>query len=139
MIESKTLIIIPVFNGADYIKKSLESCLIQTLKTHILVVDNCSIDNTQQIVKDYAKKNNCIKLIVNKRNHGRIGNLNVCLDHFMNSQYKYLKLLFVGDELVENSIEIVENIFLNKRLLLETNQDYHSSIYQSLCILHSLS
>ena len=124
MIDSNTLIIIPVFNGANNIHKSLDSCLIQSIKSQILVLDNCSIDNTQSIVQSYSKENDNIKLIVNKINLGRVGNLNTSLDYFMESKYKYLKFLFSGDELMTNSIRIVEDIFTKHNGLSMVNGLY---------------
>ena len=56
MFSTKTLIMIPVYNAEEFIVRTLESCLDQTLLTEIWVVDNCSTDNTQEIVKSYEKK-----------------------------------------------------------------------------------
>ena len=52
----KTLICIPVFNGGKYIKNSLDSCIKQTIKTETWVFDNCSTDNTVEIVNSYCDK-----------------------------------------------------------------------------------
>lgn len=111
MLESNSLIIIPVFNGAKNINKSLDSCLTQSTRSQILVLDNCSTDNTQSVVRSYCKINDNIKLVINERNLGRVGNLNASLNYFMESKYKYLKFLFSGDELVPDSIKIAEEIF----------------------------
>lgn len=124
MIDSNTLIIIPVFNCADNIHKSLDSCLIQSIRSQILVLDNCSTDNTQPIVQSYSKVNDNIKLIINERNLGRIGNFNASLDYFMESKYKYLKILFSGDELVVDSIKIPEGIFTKHEGLSMVNGLY---------------
>nr|MBC8176705.1 glycosyltransferase family 2 protein [Candidatus Desulfacyla euxinica] len=49
-------IIIPVFNGAKYIKKCLDSLLNQELKPcEIIVVDNGSTDDTVALVGNYKK------------------------------------------------------------------------------------
>ena len=110
LISTKTLIVIPVFNGEKFIARSLNSCLNQTKLTQIWVVDNCSIDKTLDIVKEYQKKSGNIKIFFNKINLGRVGNWNRCLDLFINSSYKYIKFLFVGDELFPQCIEESEKI-----------------------------
>ena len=85
MFSTKTLIMIPVYNAEEFIVRTLESCIDQTLLTEIWVVDNCSTDNTQGIVKSYEKKETRVRLIINNQNYGRVGNWNRCLDLFMHS------------------------------------------------------
>ena len=57
-------IIIPAHNEEDYISKTLESLVLQTLlpKAVVIVNDN-STDNTQNIAEDYASKYNWISVI----------------------------------------------------------------------------
>jgi glycosyltransferase involved in cell wall biosynthesis len=107
----KTLICIPVFNGASYIEKSIKSCLSQTVKVEIWVFDNCSTDDTCEIVNQYLSKHKNIKLFVNEKNLGREGNWNRCLDRFMDSHYEYIKFLNPGDEIFIDCIDKVEKIF----------------------------
>lgn len=113
----QTLICIPVYNGSKYIGKTIDSCLKQTVKADIWVFDNCSTDNTCEIVEKYLSKHEHIKLFINEKNLGRTGNWNRCLDKFMESNYIYIKFLFPGDEIFPNCIKIVEKIFnTNKNL-----------------------
>ena len=65
---SKTLIIIPTYNEEKFISRTIISCLDQTLKTKICIVDNCSKDNTVKIVNKFKKNNSNIDLIQNKIN-----------------------------------------------------------------------
>lgn len=45
-------IIIPTFNRANYIERAINSALAQTHKNiEVIVVDDCSTDNTEQVVK----------------------------------------------------------------------------------------
>jgi glycosyltransferase involved in cell wall biosynthesis len=111
MIKSKTLIMIPVYNAEEFIEKTLKSCLKQTLRTEIWVVDNCSTDKTQMIVKNHEKEDTRVKLIVNNKNYGRTGNWNRCLDIFMDSEYEYIKYVFSGDEIMPQCIEESEKAF----------------------------
>lgn len=48
-------IVIPVHNGQEYIKESIDSCLNQTYDNiEIIVVDDKSTDNTLNILKEYG-------------------------------------------------------------------------------------
>ena len=78
-------IIIPVYNGANYMKKAIDSALNQTYKNiEIIVVNDGSIDNgeTEKIAKSYGDK---IRYI-NKENGGVSSALNTGLKN-MNGEY----------------------------------------------------
>lgn len=63
----KILIIIPAHNEAEYIDKTLDSLLNQTvLADEIIVVDDHSTDETSKIVNQYTKKNTSLKLVHKK-------------------------------------------------------------------------
>lgn len=50
-------IIIPVYNSEKYISKTLDSALNQTYKQiEIILVDDCSSDSSEQLVRNYEKK-----------------------------------------------------------------------------------
>ena len=56
----KISVIIPMYNVEKYISDCLESLLIQTLQDfEVIVVDDCSTDNSVAIVKNYAEKFGC--------------------------------------------------------------------------------
>ncbi len=68
---TKVSIIIPVYNTARYLPRCLDSVINQTLKDiEIICVNDCSIDNSLTILKDYASKDNRIKIIDLKENSG---------------------------------------------------------------------
>ncbi|BEK33830.1 hypothetical protein B11447_12720 [Campylobacter jejuni] len=67
----KISIILPTFNVEKYITKALESCINQTFKDiEIIVVDDCGSDKSIDIAKEYAKKDERIKIIHNEENLG---------------------------------------------------------------------
>ena len=112
MYISKTLIVIPVYNGVNFISRSLESCLKQSVPTDICVVDNNSTDGTPIILKEFAQKYNQITIVNNDTNCGRMANWNRCIDYFMdNKKYEYLKFVFCGDEIFEDCIAESEKAF----------------------------
>lgn len=64
-------VIIPNYNSGTYIRKCLDSLLEQEYKVNeIIVVDDCSTDDSPKIVKEYMKRNNNIILLENEKNMG---------------------------------------------------------------------
>ena len=60
----KVSIIIPVYNAADFLPKCLDNCINQTLKEiEIICVDDGSIDNSLEILNQYAQKDKRIVVI----------------------------------------------------------------------------
>ncbi|MCS7214372.1 MAG: glycosyltransferase family 2 protein, partial [Candidatus Calescibacterium sp.] len=65
----------PTYNGARFIRQTLDYLLAQDYKNFELIVsDNASEDETQQIVLDYAKKDKRIKYYRNDVNLGMAEN-----------------------------------------------------------------
>lgn len=62
-------IILPTYNGARYIRQSIESCLQQTFTDfELIIVNDCSTDNTLSIINEYAAKDKRIKILNNPFN-----------------------------------------------------------------------
>lgn len=65
----KLSIVIPVYNTAIYLKECLESIINQTYsEIEIICVDDCSPDNSAEIIKEYAAKDSRIKYIKHTEN-----------------------------------------------------------------------
>lgn len=90
--NQKLSVIIPVYNGENFIKKCLDSVLAQTYKNlEILCIVDGSKDSSTEIIKNYAEKDSRIKLIEQEnqgvcktRNNGieiATGELITFLDH----------------------------------------------------------
>src|SRR5690606_29824407 len=61
----------PAYNSASTIKTSLDSLVKQTwVNIEIIVADDCSTDETVEIVKEYMKLEPRIKLVQNVENQG---------------------------------------------------------------------
>ena len=74
-------VVIPVHNAAEYIADTLSTVLSQTLKEiEIIIVNDCSTDNTLDIVKDISQKDSRVQIISNAVNLGGGGSRNVGLD-----------------------------------------------------------
>ena len=64
-------IVMPMYNCAAYVAKSIESVQAQTYPYwELLVVDDLSTDDSVAIVEEYAKKDNRIRLLQNPKNSG---------------------------------------------------------------------
>ena len=72
----KISIVTPTFNEEENIKKLCECIceLMQNLQLEYehIVIDNCSTDNTDKILREIAKKDKNLKIIFNERNFGHI-------------------------------------------------------------------
>lgn len=64
-------IITPSYNCAQFIGEAIECVLAQTYKNwELLITDDCSSDNTRDIIKDYCRKDKRIKLFLLDENSG---------------------------------------------------------------------
>jgi len=64
-------IITPSYNSEKFISKTIESVLSQTYqKWEMIIVDDCSSDNSNEIIKEYIKKDERIRLIKLEKNSG---------------------------------------------------------------------
>lgn len=65
----KVSIIIPIYNVEKYIGRCLQSVVGQSFyDIEIICVDDCSPDNSLQIVQKYARQDNRIKIVKNQKN-----------------------------------------------------------------------
>ncbi len=71
----KVSIFIPVYNTEKYIDQSIKSVINQTYSDwELIVLDDCSTDNTFEIINSYKKKDQRIKIYRNKENLGMMPN-----------------------------------------------------------------
>lgn len=62
-------IIVPVYNVEPYIDQCLRSVLSQTIRNiEVIVVDDCSTDNSAMVVKKYCKIDNRIIFLQHDKN-----------------------------------------------------------------------
>ncbi|EKP7814543.1 glycosyltransferase family 2 protein, partial [Campylobacter jejuni] len=103
----KISVIIPIYNVEKYLDKCLKSVINQTYKNlDIILVDDGSIDNSLNIAKEYAKKDERIKIIHNEENLGTFAARNNGVKH---SNGEYLMFLDPDDFL---ELEACEKLIL---------------------------
>lgn len=94
---------VPVYNGERYLRESLDSIINQSYKDlDILVVNDCSTDNSTTIINEYQAVDSRIRLIHNMQNLGLVGNWNRCISEASGS---YIKLHFQDDMMCDDTIE----------------------------------
>lgn len=73
----KVSVLMPAYNAEKYIAESIESILNQTFQDfELIIIDDCSSDNTWNIMQEYAKKDDRINIFKNEKNLGIGGNRN---------------------------------------------------------------
>jgi glycosyltransferase involved in cell wall biosynthesis len=73
----KVSIVLPVYNGEQYLAESIDSILAQTFKDfELVIIDDCSVDKTPSIAKTYLSKDPRISYIRNENNLKLPGALN---------------------------------------------------------------
>lgn len=71
-------IVLPTYNGERFIRESIESILKQTYTNwELIIVNDCSSDDTLKIAEEYAKKDSRINVITNSMNQKLPATLNV--------------------------------------------------------------
>ena len=100
----KVSVCIPAFNAADYLRQAVESVLGQDYQDYeIVIVDNCSTDNTGSLVSELQQlSNGRIRFYQNDHNIGLVGNLNRCLEYAKGS---YIKFLCADDLLLPGCLD----------------------------------
>lgn len=75
--EEMVSIVIPLYNGQNYIAETLNACLMQTYRNiEIVICDDQSSDKGIEIAQAYEKANDHIRLYRNEQNMGVIRTVN---------------------------------------------------------------
>ncbi|QHS58285.1 glycosyltransferase family 2 protein [Chitinophaga agri] len=83
-------IVLPTYNGSRYLRQSLDSCLAQTYTNfELLIVNDCSTDNTAEIAAEYAAKDARVRLISNAVNKRLPASLNTGFDEAKGTYYTW--------------------------------------------------
>jgi len=115
-------ICIPTYNGSKYLDACLQSVFAQTFTDfEIIVCDDCSSDNTIEIVKAFQEKDNRIKLSVNEKNLGLVGNWNRCLEI---AQGEWIKFVFQDDLISANCLEQMLSVATNETQLVLSEREF---------------
>lgn len=96
-------IITPNYNCGRFIAQTIESVLAQTYRHwEMLIVDDCSTDNSYQIALEYSQKDTRIKVFQNEKNSGAAVSRNKAIEL---SQGEYLAFLDSDDLWLPEKLE----------------------------------
>ena len=111
----KISVVLPTYNGQDYLKEAVESIRKQTLRDwELIIVDDCSNDETARISDEYIALDQRIKVIHNKSNKKLPASLNI---GFREANGVYLT--WTSDDNL-----YLKNAFEEMSLFLDNNPDY---------------
>ena len=117
MINKKPLvsIVMAVFNDENFLNKVIKSIINQTYKNlEIIIIDDCSTDNSYMKILNFAENDKRIKLIKNKINLGLTKSLNIGI---LKAKGKYIARQDADDFSYKNRIQSQVNE-------LENNKEY---------------
>lgn len=130
MIDGLVSIIMPAYNAEKYISESIESVLAQTYKNwELIIVDDCSSDNTKKIVDDYMQKDYRIKFIMLAQNSGAAVARNTAIE---NAKGRYIAFLDSDDlwkkEKLQKQLDFMQKgqyafTFTSYQYLKQTNEE----------------
>ena len=97
-------IIMPSFNSSEFIGESMESVLAQTFKNwELIIVDDCSSDNSVSVIENYCQNDKRIRLITSKKN----GGAGICRNTAIEaSQGRYIAFLDSDDLWTPDKLEV---------------------------------
>ena len=103
-------VILTNYNYSKFLSKCIDSVINQTYKNiEIIIIDDCSTDNSQNIILEYKEKHHNILTIFNSKNLGVINARNVGIDM---SNGEYLCFLDADDYWDKNKINLQLNLTL---------------------------
>ncbi|WP_168232837.1 glycosyltransferase family 2 protein [Pseudomonas veronii] len=101
--ECLVSLLVPVYNRKDIIVETLNSALSQTYENiEVIVVDNCSVDGTWELITDLAKTDSRLRIFRNDTNLGPVRNWLRCLEE---ARGTYGKILWSDDLIASNFLE----------------------------------
>ena len=113
----KISIVIPVFNVEDYLERSFDSILNQTFgfdNLEVIFVDDCSTDNSWNIIQSFVDKYENVKSFRTEKNSGYAGEpRNIGIE---NATAPFLMFLDPDDEYLENACEFLYDEIIKEDL-----------------------
>jgi glycosyltransferase involved in cell wall biosynthesis len=121
----KVSIIMLSYNYGRYISEAIDSVLSQSYPDYeLIIIDDCSDDGSDSIIREYASKDDRIKFFINPKNRGIASSFNSGLDKCTGEYIGYIS----SDDIWErNRLEAGVSI-------LDTRPDIHY-VYSNLSII----
>lgn len=124
-------VIIPTYNRVDTLHKCLEYLKKQSIRSEnfeIVIVDDCSKDNTPEFCKKYVSQNKNIKYIRNETNQGLATTRNIGIRACKGDLLVFLDNdLLVADDYLQTILEVHEK-YKNEKIAVMSNITYQPEI-----------
>ena len=126
MEKPKISVIMPIYNAQNYLYYSLSSIENQNMKDiEIILIDDCSTDNSVKLIEKFMRNDNRIKLIKNKKNKNILYSKSIGT---LNSNGEYIMELDQDDMFIRDDIfQILYTEAKNKDLDLVQSRDFFKS------------
>lgn len=103
----KVSVIIPVYNTEQYLRHCLDSVIKQTFKDiEIIVINDCSTDNSLQIIEQYKQKDNRFVVVNLSKNEGQGKARNIGLE---TAKGEYVVFVDSDDWIIPEYVEILHS------------------------------
>ena len=151
--DIKLTVAIPTYNGAQYIRRTLDSIIVQLQcideKIEVIISDNASTDGTPEVIKEYQKKYSFIEYFRNDVNLGFDKNvdllfkrakgeyvwtlgdsevlkpiLNILVSDIGNNRYANILLNFEIYGEKERKIEVKDNFGIGENRVLHSHDEF---------------
>lgn len=104
--EPKIAVVVPVYKAQNFLKGSLDSILNQDFKDiKVICVNDSSPDNCDEILKEYASKDERVVVLEHDRNKGASAARNTGLDYVFEKlpSVEYISLVDADDKIEPNT------------------------------------
>lgn len=154
----KVSIILPVYNGAKWIEKSVQSALKQSFRDfELLIINDCSVDKSEEVILELAKKDFRIIYIKNSFNLGLAKTLNAAIakakgeyiarldqdDEWLDEQKLEKQLEFFSKNpdyvlLGTGAVVVDENgLKITRYLMPQSDHEIRNKILRMNCFIHT--
>lgn len=124
MNNKRVSIIIPIYNGRDFIKKCLDSVMMQTYQNiEVIAIDDGSSDNSLKILREYAADNPSIK-VFGKKNQGAASARN---DGLKKATGEYVLFVDIDDYMDSDYVEKLVDGIEDNDFLVSGYRRYNSN------------
>jgi glycosyltransferase involved in cell wall biosynthesis len=111
-------VIIPAYNRAHLIGRAIKSVLNQAYQDfELIIIDDCSTDNTDEVVREFQKKDNRIIYLKHDQNKGGSAARNTGIKV---SKSEYIAFLDSDDEWLPEKLEIQMEAILKQNVSMVT-------------------
>lgn len=131
----KLSICIPTYNRVRLLRECLDSVVPQlTDEVELVMIDNCSVDDTEKLAAGYVKQNSRLRFIRNERNLGYSGSQIKC---FECARGAYTAILCDDDVYLAGEVNNILTVISGKREYAFIALNYYNFVKNSKDPFHS--